>query len=285
MEENNSQSQIIVLNVGGRKYETFQSTLTAYPDTLLGTMFAERNQHLLKPKNGNEYFFDRNGRAFHYIMEYYRSGKLYFPTQLNDENSKFWVTKEEIESELDYFQIDIKDMKEAHLLLSKYLDEFVTFLVEHILRAMRSMEESVEFHLKSNSCRIKPEGESVCTPCKPNIAYKLAKKFHFNISQYLRMKFEGSEVASLPHICNINYANAPDCIKFRVTLKYDYELILRMSHLLKVRFGSGTVEHRTESEQGFYIFRTRTRTEREHRYGFGSEFMNMFEFEHTQVKN
>nr|CAG8435814.1 9005_t:CDS:2 [Entrophospora candida] len=32
----------IVLNVGGIKYETYRSTLTAYPDTLLGIMFAEQ---------------------------------------------------------------------------------------------------------------------------------------------------------------------------------------------------------------------------------------------------
>uniref|UniRef100_U9U2P1 BTB domain-containing protein n=1 Tax=Rhizophagus irregularis (strain DAOM 181602 / DAOM 197198 / MUCL 43194) TaxID=747089 RepID=U9U2P1_RHIID len=62
----------IVLNIGGIKYETYRSTLTAYPDTLLGTMFQERNEELLKP-NKNEYFFDRNGKAFHYIMEYYRT--------------------------------------------------------------------------------------------------------------------------------------------------------------------------------------------------------------------
>ncbi|CAG8534952.1 5851_t:CDS:2 [Ambispora leptoticha] len=152
MDENNSQSQIVVLNVGGLKYETLQSTLTAYPDTLLGTMFAERNQHLLKPKNGNEYFFDRNGRAFHYIMEYYRSGKLYFPTKFDDKHSEFWATREEVESELDYFQINIEDhhIKEVHLQLSRYLDEFLVFLEEQILNEMRSMEEGLEIHLKIN---------------------------------------------------------------------------------------------------------------------------------------
>ncbi|CAG8816718.1 16644_t:CDS:2, partial [Dentiscutata erythropus] len=50
----------IVLNVGGIRYETYRSTLTSYPNTLLGTMFAERNKALLHPINGNEYFIDRN---------------------------------------------------------------------------------------------------------------------------------------------------------------------------------------------------------------------------------
>ncbi|CAG8462214.1 3797_t:CDS:2 [Diversispora eburnea] len=50
----------IILNVGGVKYETFRSTLTAYPETLLGIMFAERNKEMLHPINDNEYFFDRD---------------------------------------------------------------------------------------------------------------------------------------------------------------------------------------------------------------------------------
>ncbi|CAG8499509.1 5297_t:CDS:2, partial [Funneliformis caledonium] len=66
----------IVLNVGGIKYETYRSTLTAYPKTLLGTMFHPRNRAMLHPTNGNEYFIDRNGYIFHYIMEYYRTGNI-----------------------------------------------------------------------------------------------------------------------------------------------------------------------------------------------------------------
>ncbi|RIB05215.1 hypothetical protein C2G38_617895 [Gigaspora rosea] len=66
----------IILNVGGIKYETYRTTLTAYPDTLLGTMFHPRNKEMLHPTNGNEYFIDRNGYAFYYIMEYYRTGSI-----------------------------------------------------------------------------------------------------------------------------------------------------------------------------------------------------------------
>ncbi|KAF0485256.1 nucleotide binding protein 1-like protein [Gigaspora margarita] len=66
----------IILNVGGVKYETYRTTLTAYPDTLLGTMFHPRNKEMLHPTNGNEYFIDRNGYTFYYIMEYYRTGSI-----------------------------------------------------------------------------------------------------------------------------------------------------------------------------------------------------------------
>ncbi|GBB97453.1 hypothetical protein RclHR1_00030010 [Rhizophagus clarus] len=90
----------IILNIGGVKYETYRSTLTAYPNTLLGTMFQERNVELLKPKE-NEYFFDRNGKAFHYIMEYYRTGKIFW---LEGNNNNF-ITRQELKTEMDFFQI------------------------------------------------------------------------------------------------------------------------------------------------------------------------------------
>ncbi|CAG8442167.1 8357_t:CDS:2 [Funneliformis mosseae] len=88
----------IILNVGGIKYETYRTTLTSYPDTLLGTMFQERNKELLRP-NGNEYFIDRNGKAFHYIMEFYRTGKILWL------GSNSPITKQELKIEMDFFQI------------------------------------------------------------------------------------------------------------------------------------------------------------------------------------
>ncbi|CAG8553093.1 1214_t:CDS:2 [Ambispora leptoticha] len=98
---NANRSDRIVLNIGGVKYETFRSTLTAYPDTLLGTMFQDRNRELQHATNKNEYFFDRNGRAFHYIMEFYRNGEIDWPVVY----SQSVIARKEIERELDFFQI------------------------------------------------------------------------------------------------------------------------------------------------------------------------------------
>lgn len=46
--------QRIVLNVGGRRFETLTSTLRKYPHSLLGTMFDPRNAALLKPDERGE---------------------------------------------------------------------------------------------------------------------------------------------------------------------------------------------------------------------------------------
>ncbi|CAG8512793.1 4940_t:CDS:2 [Ambispora gerdemannii] len=231
MSENNTQSQNIVLNVGGLKYETLRSTLTAYPDTLLGTMFAERNQALLKPKNGNEYFFDRNGRAFYYIMEYYRTGKLSFPTHADNNSSGLRVSRSEIESELDYFQINLTGLhtKEVHLEISKKLDEFVAFLEEQLLIKMSLMKEKVHFEVSETHVLFSefPRKQSLKID---EYKYQLAKRFHHSISQHLRNKFKGTNVYSwLMSPSNSN--NFESTVGFTVTPKYDDSLILRMSHL------------------------------------------------------
>jgi len=60
-------------------------------------MFQTKNKEMLCKINENEYFFDRDGKLFRYILQYYRNKKLYWPT------SK--VSKEEFTDELDFWEI------------------------------------------------------------------------------------------------------------------------------------------------------------------------------------
>ena len=46
-------------SVGGKRFETYTSTLTAYPDTLLGAMFSARNRRMRRADGNGEFFFDR----------------------------------------------------------------------------------------------------------------------------------------------------------------------------------------------------------------------------------
>ncbi|RIA92742.1 BTB/POZ protein [Glomus cerebriforme] len=146
----------IILNVGGIKYETFRSTLIAYPETYLGTMFADRNRELLHSTKENEYFIDRDGELFRFILQFYRTGKIHFPL----ENNKY--SKEEIYEEMDFFQIPIvfsnhdceKEEGKVTISLSqkvqkalaKKLDEFINSLIQCINEAMEYFE--TKFSLK-----------------------------------------------------------------------------------------------------------------------------------------
>jgi hypothetical protein len=42
-------------------------------------MFQERNKALLHPTNENEYFIDRDGKLFRYILQFYRRNKIVWP--------------------------------------------------------------------------------------------------------------------------------------------------------------------------------------------------------------
>ena len=88
----------IVINVSGLRFETFESTLARYPNTLLGSP-TRREQYFDEQRR--EYFFDRNRKAFDAILFYYQSnGRLCKP-----EN----ITEKQFVSELCFFEIGKKD--------------------------------------------------------------------------------------------------------------------------------------------------------------------------------
>ena len=66
--------KIVTLNVGGSKYNTTLSTLTKYPDSMLGAMFSGR--HALVQQEDGSYFIDRDGETFKYILMYLRDDRL-----------------------------------------------------------------------------------------------------------------------------------------------------------------------------------------------------------------
>lgn len=98
------QNQRVILNVGGTRFETYISTLTQYPNTLLGAMFHERNAHLRKPDSMGEYFFDRSPKHFEYILNFYRTGILEIPNNINSRRS--------FEADIEFWQIPLNQLDE-----------------------------------------------------------------------------------------------------------------------------------------------------------------------------
>ena len=84
----------IKLNVGGNVYETSLETLTKHPESLVTEMFSSRFN--LKQSNDGCYFIDREGKHFHHILNYLRSGKAPSMSILNTDS-------EEILDEAEYY--------------------------------------------------------------------------------------------------------------------------------------------------------------------------------------
>ena len=68
--------KVVTLDVGGTKYRTTLSTLTKYPDSMLGVMFSGR--HNLPQQEDGSYFIDRDGEVFKYILMCLRDEESFF---------------------------------------------------------------------------------------------------------------------------------------------------------------------------------------------------------------
>ena len=94
-QEDTDPEDIVVINVGGVRSETFKKTLLRMPGTRL-SMMNKQDEHW-RP-DANEYFFDRHPVAFSAVLNYYRTGELHVPNdicgpQLEKELS-FWGIEE-----------------------------------------------------------------------------------------------------------------------------------------------------------------------------------------------
>lgn len=106
LSEKDRLGEIIDLNVGGKYFTTYKSTLCSYKNSMLAAMFSNRYilpkvtyrktkffYLFLKDKKGR-YFIDRSGEKFSMILEFLRTGKI-------EIDSNF--TEESILNELDYY--------------------------------------------------------------------------------------------------------------------------------------------------------------------------------------
>ena len=90
----NMEKKPVAINIGGKRFETYEQTLNLFPNTLLGCP-EKRKRHYDEEKG--EYFFDRHRSSFTAILYYYQSGGvLERPTHV-----PVHVFMEEIE----YFQL------------------------------------------------------------------------------------------------------------------------------------------------------------------------------------
>ncbi|KXJ18108.1 Potassium voltage-gated channel subfamily D member 2 [Exaiptasia diaphana] len=94
----NQNDRRIIINVSGRKFETWEKTLQKYPETLLGSL--DIGSYFDREKC--EYFFDRDPIFFRHVLNFYRKGKLHFSLDecgysYKDELKFFRISQDNVE--------------------------------------------------------------------------------------------------------------------------------------------------------------------------------------------
>lgn len=102
-DEEEEDNDIIVLNVGGQRFETSRAQLTTKPNTLLGAWFSRDDWLGNKTRNG-EFFIDQNPRRFQKILAFYRLGII---ADVPPTEQKEW------DAELEYYGIITSTEKNA----------------------------------------------------------------------------------------------------------------------------------------------------------------------------
>ncbi|CAG8640534.1 42187_t:CDS:2, partial [Gigaspora margarita] len=186
----NNLEEKIILNVGGKKYETFRSILTAQQDTLLGVMFQDRNKCLSHPTNGNEYFIDRNSEIFDYIIEFYRTGKILWPIEF-EKSSK--ITFKQLEEELDYFQIPFnKSTTFCSLALESSIITFKRLIVafeELIIHCCENFKNRISLYIKPGKINVDNKESSLSINTFKMNAYTILTKTEKHIGDHLVKTF------------------------------------------------------------------------------------------------
>ncbi|KAK3565615.1 hypothetical protein QTP86_012939 [Hemibagrus guttatus] len=119
---NKRQDELIILNVSGRRFQTWRNTLDRYPDTLLGSSEKE----FFFNEETREYFFDRDPDVFRSILNFYRTGKLHYPRyeciSAYDEELAFFGIIPEIISDCCYEEYKDRKRENAERLMDDLED-------------------------------------------------------------------------------------------------------------------------------------------------------------------
>jgi len=124
----------VVLNVGGKRFETLLETLRKYPNTMLGAMFSSSSCMAIADEHG-EYFFDRDPKMFEVVLNFYRHGKIIIPSNRSPDMVK---------EELDFFGINVEENNDGLGLELKREADFIAqrkltgFIEEFLVPKMRA---------------------------------------------------------------------------------------------------------------------------------------------------
>lgn len=188
-------------------------------------MFSERNKMTLKSDDNKTYFIDRNGYAFYYIMEFYRTGKILWPGEIkNQENMMKLVTIQQLEIEIEYFQIPFDDTSFSliHKSAANTIDEIILSLIQMIKIHLGNFGNNISMLIRESSIELsqpknQPKLELLIPASHSALLYKILKNDDKSIGNYLQSKFSH---VNLAWSCT-SYSNLNNFIIFSVKISFE----------------------------------------------------------------
>ena len=139
----------IKLDIGGQSFTTALTTLTRFPDTMLGAMFSGR--HALKENDAGAHFIDRDGTHFRYILNFLRSPESF------DNSCVPRSTLAEVMLEADYY--GLKDLMFP-------LSPPVTTTNDYGKKVIITQDEDRLWYMQCNDVGGNPVIVQVCDSCQ-----------------------------------------------------------------------------------------------------------------------
>ena len=148
--------QRVKLNVGGSKFETTLSTLTRYPDSMLGAMFSGR--HEVPPDEEGYVFIDRDGTHFRAILNFLRTGFVDQPRSEQAAN--------ELKRELEYYQLPSEGLLSPPRTTSARTVEIVC--TDRIADCTEKVGKMLDRHIRDVEAKLNsnPQLKIISSQCK-----------------------------------------------------------------------------------------------------------------------
>ncbi|KAI1717418.1 ion transport protein domain-containing protein [Ditylenchus destructor] len=112
----------LLINISGRRFETWRNTLEKFPETLLGS----NEKEFFYDEDSGEYFFDRDPDIFRHILTFYRTGKLHYPKHeclvAYDEELSFFGIMPDLISDCCYEDYKDKKRENQERLMEERID-------------------------------------------------------------------------------------------------------------------------------------------------------------------
>nr|XP_006121422.1 potassium channel regulatory protein isoform X1 [Pelodiscus sinensis] len=230
-----SSQEVATLNVGGLKFTTRASTLQKFPESRLARML-NGNDHEFRLVNG-QFFVDRDGTLFNYILDFLRTLQVSLPTDFSD--------YQRLQREADFYEL--------HSLAELLNQENLLKPRPEILEVRFLLQETQAFFRVFGSCSntIEVLAGWVTMFTEQSLRWKWSNDTFPSLKQLTPLPLERPSHHDLVFQCGTDYSAGDQLVARYVSIKPDPRKLINGTNVLGLLVD-------TLLKEGFHLVSTRT---------------------------